>query len=42
MLTETSPTGVTQSNEACASGLPITITGMDVCEIIQNVSASYE
>lgn len=42
VLTKTSHTGLAQSNEACAIGLPITIMDTAVREIIQNISAYYE
>jgi len=41
-LTKNNLSGLTPSNEACAIGVPETIMDIEMCEIIQNGSTSYE
>lgn len=42
VLTTNDLSGLTHGNEACAIGFPETIMDVDMCEIIQNGSTSYE
>jgi len=42
VLTTNDLSGLTPNNEARDTGFPETIMDTDMCEIIQNVSISYE